>query len=124
MTTYNKGDIVLVPFPFTDQTATKKRPAVIISSTDNSYNNTSSDIVIMAITSKTDKNLTTGECLINNWQNAGLLKPSVIKPAISTIEQTLVLKKLGRLSQKDLILMENTLVEFLDLREMITKIFK
>ena len=32
MTTYNKGDIVLVPFPFSDQTATKKRPAVIISS--------------------------------------------------------------------------------------------
>jgi mRNA interferase MazF len=122
MTTYNKGDIVLVPFPFSDQTATKKRPAVIISS--DRYNNTSSDIVIMAITSKTDKNFTTGECLINNWQEAGLLKPSVIKPAISTIEQTLVLKKLGRLSQKDLILMENTLVEFLDLREMKTKIVK
>jgi len=31
------------------------------------------------------------------------------------------LKKLGRLSQKDLILMENTLVEFLDLREKKTK---
>ena len=119
MTTYNKGDIVLVPFPFSDQTATKKRPAVIISS--DRYNNTSSDIVIMAITSKTGKNLTTGECLINNWQDAGLLKPSVIKSAISTIEQTLVLKKLGRLSQKDLILMENTLVEFLDLRETKTK---
>ncbi|TVM03886.1 MAG: type II toxin-antitoxin system PemK/MazF family toxin [Candidatus Brocadia sp. WS118] len=99
MTTYNKGDIVIVPFPFSDQTATKKRPAVIISS--NQYNNTSPDIVIMAVTSKTDKNLTTGECLINNWQDAGLLKPSAIKPAISTIEQTLVLKKLGKLSQKE-----------------------
>ncbi|HHT9160067.1 MAG TPA: type II toxin-antitoxin system PemK/MazF family toxin [Candidatus Brocadiaceae bacterium] len=119
MTTYNKGDIVLVPFPFSDQTATKKRPAVIISS--DRYNNTSSDIVIMAITSKTGKNPTIGECLINNWQDAGLLKPSVIKPAISTIEQTLVLKKLGRLSQKDLILMENTLIEFLDLSETKTR---
>ncbi len=120
MTIYNKGDIVLVPFPFSDQTATKKRPAVIISS--NRYNNTSPDIVIMAITGKTDKDFSTGECLINNWQDAGLLKPSAIKPVISTIEQTLVLKKLGKLSQKDLILMENTLVEFLDLREMKTKI--
>jgi len=119
MTIYNKGDIVLVPFPFSDQTTTKKRPAVIISS--NRYNNTSPDIVIMAITTKTDKTLTLGECLIENWQGAGLLKPSVLKPAISTIEQTLVLKKLGRLSQKDLILMENTLVEFLDLREKKTK---
>ena len=32
MTDYNFGDIVLVPFPFTDQSTVKKRPAVIVSS--------------------------------------------------------------------------------------------
>lgn len=32
MTSYKFGDVVLVPFPFTDQTATKKRPAVVVSS--------------------------------------------------------------------------------------------
>jgi mRNA interferase MazF len=32
MTAYERGDIVLVPFPFSDQTTTKKRPAVVISS--------------------------------------------------------------------------------------------
>ncbi|NEP30889.1 MAG: hypothetical protein F6K38_05180 [Moorea sp. SIO3B2] len=37
MTTYNFGDIILVPFPFTDQTTIKKRPTVIISS--NTYSN-------------------------------------------------------------------------------------
>ena len=31
-TGYSFGDIVLVPFPFTDQTAAKKRPAIIVSS--------------------------------------------------------------------------------------------
>ena len=31
-TTYNFGDIVLVPVPFTDQSASKKRPAVIVRS--------------------------------------------------------------------------------------------
>jgi mRNA interferase MazF len=36
MTDYKFGDIVLVPFPFTDQTTTKKRPAIIVSS--NAYN--------------------------------------------------------------------------------------
>ena len=36
MTDYKFGDIVLVPFPFTDQTTTKRRPAVIVSS--NGYN--------------------------------------------------------------------------------------
>ncbi len=32
MTGYEFGDVVLVPFPFTDQTTTKKRPAVVVSS--------------------------------------------------------------------------------------------
>lgn len=108
-----KGRFVLVPFPFSNQTAIKKRPAVVISS--DVYNEISSDIVIMAITSQTEKTIETGECLIQNWQNAGLLKPYAIKPAISTIEQILVLKKLGKLSANDLISMENTLMELLNL---------
>ncbi|WP_367142300.1 type II toxin-antitoxin system PemK/MazF family toxin [Moorena sp. SIO1F2] len=50
MTTYNFGDILLVPFPFTDQTTLKKRPTVIISS--NTYNQQKPDLIIMAITWK------------------------------------------------------------------------
>ena len=115
MTVYERGDVILVPFPFSDQTVTKKRPAVIISS--NAYNNASSDIVIMAITSQTERTIGIGECLIENWRDAGLLKPSAIKPAISTIEQKLILKKLGRLSPKDFISMENALKELLNLKE-------
>jgi mRNA interferase MazF len=111
MTAYNRGDIVLVPFPFSDQSAVKKRPAVVISSSH--YNAVSQDIVIMAVTSQTEKSFEIGECLIKNWKEAGLLKPSAIKPAISTIEQRLVLKKLGNLSSEDLISMENALKELL-----------
>lgn len=107
MTAYEKGNVVLVPFPFSNQTTTKKRPAVVISST--AYNKQSSDIVIMAITSQTSKTYGTGECQIEDWQKAGLLKPSSIKPAISTVEKQLVLKRLGNLSSNDFVLMGNAL---------------
>ncbi len=48
-TTYNFGDIILVLFPFTDQTTSKKRPAVVVSS--DAYNNDRPDIILMAVTS-------------------------------------------------------------------------
>ncbi|MBI5606452.1 MAG: type II toxin-antitoxin system PemK/MazF family toxin [Deltaproteobacteria bacterium] len=32
MTRHNRGDVILVPFPFSDQSAAKKRPVIIISS--------------------------------------------------------------------------------------------
>lgn len=114
MTTYERGDIVLVPFPFSNQTATKKRPAVVISSS--LYNEKTNDIVIIAVTSKVEINTAVGECLIVEWQSAGLLKPSAVKPAISTIEQVLVLKKLGSLSANDISSVDLMLTALLSLQ--------
>lgn len=113
MTTFERGDIVLVPFPFSDQTAIKKRPAVIVSS--NVYNRISADLVIMAITSKVEKALHIGEYKIKKWKEAGLLKVSQVKPAISTIEQNLVIKKLGKLTTGDLRSLNKSLKSLLDL---------
>jgi len=114
MTQFSKGDIVLVPFPFSDQTTIKKRPAVIISSA--THNNISPDVIIMAITGQTRTAMGMGEFFIEDWQSAGLLKSSAVKPAISTIEQRLVLKKLGRLSHQDFSSLEKALKELFDLR--------
>ena len=49
-TAYSFGDIVLVPFPFTDQTAAKKRPAIVVSS--DAYHRDRRDLIIMAVTSQ------------------------------------------------------------------------
>ena len=42
-----------------------------------------------------------GEVLLANWQAAGLIKPSAIKPVITTIEQALVIRRLGELASED-----------------------
>ena len=98
-TGYSFGDVVLVPFPFTDQAGTKKRPAVIISSA--AYNSAQRDLVIMAVTSQLRSTGVLGEALVTDWQAAGLIRPSAIKPVITTIEQTLVIRRLGQLSTED-----------------------
>ena len=99
MTDYNFGEVVLVPFPFTNQTTTKKRPAVVVSSPV--YHRERPDIILMAVTSQMRPSALFGEVIITRWKEAGLLKPSVIKPIFTTIEQGIVLRKLGRLGRED-----------------------
>ena len=98
-TGYSFGEVVLVRFPFTDQRGAKQRPAVVISS--DGYNQQRPDLILMAITSQVRPQLGFGEALIDDWQAAGLIKPSVIKPVVFTAEKTIMRKALGTLGQKD-----------------------
>src|SRR5437879_10064 len=97
--TYSFGDIVLVPFPFTDQTTTKKRPAVVVSS--DAYNNIRPDLVLMAVTGHLSTHPRIGEVVVTEWKEAGLLKASTIKPILATIEKRLIIRSLGQLKQPD-----------------------
>ncbi len=94
------GDVVLVPFPFTDQSDAKKRPAVIVSSSG--YHAGRRDLIIMAITSQVRQPLGFGEALVADWQAAGLIKPSLLKPVFTTIEPGLIVRTMGTLSTADL----------------------
>lgn len=98
-TSFDFGDVVLVGFPFTHLQAAKKRPAVVISR--HTYQQSRPDVILMAITSQVRQPLATGEALLQDWQAAGLVKPSVLKPLIATLEQNQILKILGQLSTAD-----------------------
>src|SRR5690606_5390893 len=99
MTSFEFGDLILVPFPFTDQSASKKRPAAVISSAD--YHRHRPDLIILAVTSQLRPTAAFGEAAITRWKEAGLLKPSVMKPVVATVERGLVLRKLGRILDHD-----------------------
>jgi mRNA interferase MazF len=111
MTSYNFGDVVLIPFPFTDQRGNKKRPAVIVSSA--SYNIARFDLILMAITSQIKPATAIGEAIITEWRKAGLLKPSSIKPVLTTVEKRLVLRRLGQLEQADRATLQQALREII-----------
>ena len=69
----------------------------------------------MAITSQVGDPLRLGEFLVRDWQAAGLMKPSAVKAAITTIEAKLVRRRLGRLSPYDLGQLERSLRKLLGL---------
>jgi mRNA interferase MazF len=99
MTDYRKWDIILVPFPFTDLTTSKKRPALVVS--PDSYNRSGPDLVIAFITSRTDVSQRPGDHRIRSWKESGLPKASLLRMKFATIDCEIVEKKIGRLSEAE-----------------------
>jgi mRNA interferase MazF len=107
---YKRGGIVLIPVPFSDLSSVKRRPVLVISNT--SYNCTSSDIIVVAITSNLQQN---GIAIETKDLLAGELpKKSLIRcDKIYTLEQRIVIKQLGIVSEsvlKNVINNINTLI--------------
>jgi len=95
---YDFGDIVLVPFPFTSQVASKKRPAVVVSSP--AYNASKPDIVVMAATNQLRASALLGEVWLQDWQFAPL-------------EQVMVIRQLGHLSARDRTSLKNAIQQII-----------
>ncbi|MDF3040583.1 MAG: hypothetical protein K0Q71_3289 [Thermomicrobiales bacterium] len=112
-TTWRRGDVVLVPVGFTDQSGVKRRPAVIVSSDD--YNARSPDVMIASITSNLLAIRHPGDHVIRDWQEAGLLRPSSAQARIATVEPAIIDRRLGRLSRDDLAALDRGLREALGL---------
>jgi len=53
------------------------------------------------------------DVMIEEWQKAGLLKPSAIKPVVATLEKSLVTNRLGAIEGRDLAALETVLAEIL-----------
>ena len=113
MILYKKWDIVLVPFPFTDLSTTKKRPSLIISPDEFNKND---DLIIAFITSKIPDQLRFGDFRIKEWENSGLPKPFLIRMKFSTISKTIsktiLVKQIGRLLDIECKSFQYELIEF------------
>lgn len=94
----NPGDVILVPFKFTDSDAVKPRPAIIVSVSD--YQTSRADAVMLAVTGRAGRAYF-GDCQIVDWKQAGLVKPSTAKGVFRTIDQRLVHQHLGTLTAAD-----------------------
>jgi mRNA interferase MazF len=93
-----QGQVVLLRFPFTDQSSGKQRPAIVISA--NWFNLTHEDCILAAIThvippklDKADLKLTAEEVT-----DSGLLRPGIVKLGkIVTLEKSQIIKAIGTL---------------------------
>ncbi len=96
--TYTPYSVVLVPFPFTDKKYEKKRPAIVLSSTQHQKN--TGHITLLMITSAKNSSWPSDH-LIKHLDETGLNAASLIRQKIFTIDSRLVIKSTGRLHKND-----------------------
>ncbi|MCU0223387.1 MAG: type II toxin-antitoxin system PemK/MazF family toxin [Acidobacteria bacterium] len=99
MTAFEQGDVILVPVPFTDTSAVKQRPAVVVSG--RRYNRERPDLIVMPVTSNVAPPRRFGDFPLERWRSSGLLKPSLVKPVLATIASRAVRRRLGALPRGD-----------------------
>jgi mRNA interferase MazF len=96
---YDRFDVVVVPFPFTDRQSSKRRPALVLSSENELQSRVGHSILAMITSEKTPP--WPWDVPIEDLKEAGLPGPSKIRMKIFTLDDRLILGKLGTLSDTD-----------------------
>ena len=109
----NRGTVVLVPFRFTNEGPVKHRPAVVVSA--DSFQQSRAEMIVAAMTSNTTRPLLLGDYLLQDWQAAGLPKPSRSTAILRTLRHAMVVAQLGVVSARDLSSIEHAVAAALDL---------
>ena len=95
----NQWAVVVVPFPFTDRDARKRRPAVILSNRDEFGVPTGHSVLAM-ITSAAHARWPL-DVILDDVEAAGLPAPSLIRMKLFTFDDRLILRQLGALGDHD-----------------------
>jgi mRNA interferase MazF len=90
-------DVVIVPFPFSAQPGTKRRPALVLS--NRAFNQSGYSALAMITTAGHHPWL--GDVTVADLKTAGLNAPCLVRLKLFTLDNRLIVKKLGRLSVAD-----------------------
>lgn len=109
MPNYSKDEVILVRYPFSNLSGSKVRPAIVVNDS-----HISQDVIIVPLTSKVSS-LLAGKFVLVDWRASGLNVPSAVKRGLYTLHQSLILKSVGKLSDRDASPLESSLRDWLDL---------
>ena len=100
-------DVVSVPFPFTDHSAGRRRPALVLSPAG-AVGGAIPHAVLAMITSEQHPAWAL-DVPLRSYQTAGLPAPSVVRMKVFTLDTRLIVAKLGQLTDEDTLAVEAAL---------------
>lgn len=109
---YEPFDVVVVPFPFTDSSKTKRRPALVLSQ-KSEFGDAIEHSILAMITSQKNEPWPL-DVVIKNKKSSGLAAPSVVRMKLFTLDNRFVLRKIGRLSKVDQTGVKQSLMKIFD----------
>lgn len=95
--TFEKWDVVVVPFPFTERNENKRRPALVVS--NRRFNGHGHTVLAMITSSAHDP--WPGDALLGEHEAAGLHKSCTVRLKLFTLDNRIILKTIGHLSEAD-----------------------
>ena len=98
-TQFEPGDVILLSYPFGQGAGVRKRPALVVSSS--AFNQETGELVIAQITSRVSAPARAGDYAIMDWREAKLPRPALVRARLATLTRSLVLRRLGSLSEAD-----------------------
>ncbi|MFA6130578.1 MAG: type II toxin-antitoxin system PemK/MazF family toxin [Candidatus Omnitrophota bacterium] len=96
--TYDPGDVVTVPFPFTDRRQAKRRPAVVLSSRRLS---TRANQYVLAMVTSAHHEQWPFDVPITDGPAAGLRAESVVRWKLFSLDAGLIVRRIGALAASD-----------------------
>jgi mRNA interferase MazF len=103
----DRWDVVAVPFPFSEKAAEKRRPALVLSS--KAFNSAGHSVLAMITTR--GHHPWPGDCVLEDHDGAGLPLPCLVRLKLFTLDNRVILRRIGRLSDADRKRVENSLAK-------------
>ena len=111
MTSFNRGEVLMVKIAFSGTPGRKKRPAVVISV--EKYHRGGTKLIVAGLTSNVTSLPRFGDVSIQHWQKAGLVKPTVFRGVVMTVDELDVARRMGVLDAVDFEKLEASISEIL-----------
>ena len=106
MEKFVKGDVIVLPFPFSDLSSTKKRPALVVADLPGD------DVILAQITSAERFDEYAISLNIEDFKAGGLPHPSKIRPnKLFTVDRSIISYKIGSLKENKIRDVEGMLVK-------------
>jgi mRNA interferase MazF len=111
---FARFDVVVVPFPYADRLAEKRRPAIVISAPSLQEEH---GLVWLAMVTSAENRSWDCDVAVSDQKSAGLPSASVIRPAkVATVDAERIVHRIGKLTPKDARAVAGRILEFLSER--------